>query len=64
VVDNVDPLGRRRLRVQVPDVTAAPTWAEACVPAGSRAKPAIDSGVWVQFENGDARYPVWVGIRP
>jgi uncharacterized protein involved in type VI secretion and phage assembly len=73
VMNNVDPLMRGRLLVIVPDVLG-PTpssWAEACVPLagptgppmGSYFVPPIGAGVWVEFEQGDPSYPIWVGCR-
>jgi uncharacterized protein involved in type VI secretion and phage assembly len=68
VTDNQDPERRGRIRVQVPDVLAdlPSAWALPCVPytdlgAGSAAVPPIGTGVWVEFEQGDADLPVWVG---
>jgi hypothetical protein len=68
VINNIDPLGLGRLLVMVPDVSALiPTsWAMPCVPIGGLqtgfyAPPLIGSGVWVEFEQGDPDYPVWVG---
>ena len=68
VLNNVDPMQMGRLLVQVPDVSNVlpSTWAMPCVPfagimSGMYAVPAIGSGVWVEFEQGDPDYPVWVG---
>lgn len=68
VVNNVDPMQMGRLLVQVPDVAGFnPTiWAMPCVPfAGTQngmvALPIMRSGVWVEFEQGDPEYPIWVG---
>ena len=68
VLNNVDPMQMGRLMVQVPDVNSlAPgTWALPCVPIagiqnGMFALPIIGSGVWVEFEQGDPDYPIWVG---
>ena len=68
VLDNVDPMQMARLMVQVPDVSNVlpSTWAMPCVPfagiqAGFFAVPAIGSGVWIEFEQGDPDYPIWVG---
>lgn len=68
VLNNVDPMMQGRLQVQVPDVAGLvpASWAMPCVPVagvqtGFLALPAIGSGVWVEFEHGDADYPVWVG---
>ncbi|MEM5317152.1 phage baseplate assembly protein V [Paraburkholderia sp. JHI869] len=73
VLDNLDPLMRGRLLLQVPDVSdLTPTsWAEPCVPLagptgppmGVYMVPPIGAGVWVEFEQGDPSKPVWVGCR-
>lgn len=73
VVSNVDPERRGRLLVQVPDVGGLVplSWAEACVPLAGPTGPAmgvymvppIGAGVWVEFEQGDPSYPIWVGCR-
>lgn len=73
VMNNVDPLMRGRLLVTVPDVLGLTpsSWAEACVPLagptgppmGSYFVPPIGAGVWVEFEQGDPSYPIWVGCR-
>lgn len=73
VVNNVDPEQRGRLIVSVPDVlTLVPsTWAEPCTPLagptgppmGVYLVPPIGAGVWVEFEQGDPDYPIWVGCR-
>lgn len=68
VLNNVDPLQEGRIQVTVPDVSAvAPTsWAMPCMPLagiqnGFFTVPMIGSGVWVEFEQGDPDYPIWVG---
>ena len=68
VLNNIDPMQIGRLQVQVPDVTglAPATWAMPCAPvagiqSGMFALPAIGSGVWVEFEQGNVDYPIWVG---
>jgi uncharacterized protein involved in type VI secretion and phage assembly len=68
VLNNIDPMQLNRLLVQVPDVTGLPpaTWAMPCVPvagfqAGIFALPTVQSGVWVEFEQGNPDYPIWVG---
>jgi uncharacterized protein involved in type VI secretion and phage assembly len=68
VLNNVDPLQQGRLFVQVPDVAglAPATWAMPCAPVagvqnGMFALPIIGSGVWVEFEQGNPEYPIWVG---
>ena len=68
VLNNVDPMQMGRLQVQVPDVTGLvpASWAMPCAPVagiqqGMFALPAIGSGVWVEFEQGNLDYPIWVG---
>ena len=68
VVNNIDPMQLNRLQVQVPDVAGLipATWAMPCVPVagiqnGMVALPIIGSGVWIEFEQGDPDYPIWVG---
>src|SRR5680860_376310 len=73
VVNNIDPELRGRLILMVPDVLGLvpSTWAEACTPLagptgppmGVYMVPPIGAGVWVEFEHGDADYPIWVGCR-
>jgi uncharacterized protein involved in type VI secretion and phage assembly len=68
VINNLDPLQIGRIQVLVPDVsTIMPSgWAMPCVPVagmqtGMYAIPPIGAGVWVEFEQGDPDYPIWVG---
>lgn len=68
VVNNEDPLGIGRLQAIVPDVSniMLSSWAMPCVPmagiqTGFLAVPPIGSGVWMEFEQGDPDYPIWVG---
>jgi Type VI secretion system/phage-baseplate injector OB domain len=60
-----DPLGQRRLQIELPDVPGAEAvWALPCIPPGSRAKPVTGATVWVMVENSDLSVPVWIGVRP
>ena len=68
VVDNADPRRIARLRAEVPDVLGREwsTWALPCLPfTGDRfghfSMPAVGSGVWIEFEQGDPSHPVWSG---
>ncbi len=65
VLDNTDPLGRRRLLVRVPELSGDETvWAEACLPVpGTPGVPAVGDGVWVAAESCDPSRPVWLGRR-
>jgi uncharacterized protein involved in type VI secretion and phage assembly len=68
VINNIDPMQIGRIQVIAPDVSnVIPTsWAMPCVPVagiqmGLYTVPPIGSGVWVEFEQGDPDYPIWVG---
>jgi len=68
VVNNIDPLQIGRIQVTVPDVSglSLSSWAMPCVPIagkqmGTFVVPQIGAGVWVEFEQGDPDYPIWVG---
>ncbi|MGH6846872.1 MAG: phage baseplate assembly protein V [Methylocella sp.] len=73
VINNIDPLLKGRLLVEVPDVVGPvpSSWAEPCVPLagptglpmGVYMVPPIGAGVWVEFERGDPSKPIWVGCR-
>lgn len=70
VVNNRDPkrLGRLTLRIPSvlgPQVTSG--WAMPCLPYGGQKNqgfwciPEVGAGVWVEFEEGDLEFPIWVG---
>jgi uncharacterized protein involved in type VI secretion and phage assembly len=70
VVDNRDPEQLGRLRLRVPSVLGRDVvtgWALPCAPYGGDAGqgllfvPEIGAGVWVEFEEGDLEFPIWVG---
>jgi hypothetical protein len=68
VIDNRDPEGRGRLRVQADEIrgSAVVEWALPAVPyAGSGvglfAMPPVGANVWLEYEAGDLRYPIWSG---
>src|SRR5262245_47966845 len=68
VINNVDPEQRGRIQAIVPDVNSVipGTWAMPCVPVGGIQMgfftvPPIGSAVWMEFEGGDADYPIWSG---
>ena len=71
VINNIDPMQMGRLMVQVPDISGLipSTWAMPCFPVtgkqmGVWVVPLIGSGVWVEFEQGNPDYPIWVGCFP
>jgi uncharacterized protein involved in type VI secretion and phage assembly len=70
VVDNADPENLGRLKIKVPSVLGNEVvtgWATPCLPYGGAENqgflfiPEIDAGVWVEFEEGDLEFPIWVG---
>lgn len=69
VSNNKDPEGRLRIRIRVPELLGdfETDWALPCIPFGGMAQagtvniPAIGANVWVEFEGGDIRYPIYVG---
>lgn len=73
VTNNIDPENRGRLQLLIPDVLnfIPSTWAEPCVPLagptgppmGVYMVPPVGAGVWVEFEQGNVKYPIWVGCR-
>jgi uncharacterized protein involved in type VI secretion and phage assembly len=68
VLQNLDPMQLGRIQVMVPDVSGLlpSSWAMPCFPLtgkqmGAYWVPQIGSGVWVEFEQGNPDYPIWVG---
>ena len=70
VVSNDDPLSLGRLTLRVPSVLGPDVitgWAMPCAPFGGfenggfLAVPKRDDGVWVEFEEGDIEFPIWIG---
>lgn len=68
VIDNKDPNGLGRIKVQVPSVLGPVTdsWAMPAVPyagtgVGWFAVPPVGANVWVEFEGGDHTLPIWTG---
>lgn len=68
VLNNIDPMQIGRILVTVPDVQSLipSSWAMPCVPIagkqmGTFLVPQIGAGVWVEFEQGNPDYPIWVG---
>jgi uncharacterized protein involved in type VI secretion and phage assembly len=67
-INNIDPMMLGRIQVMVPDVSEViPTsWATPCFPVtgiqnGVFTVPSIGAGVWIEFEQGNPDYPIWVG---
>lgn len=70
VVDNADPQDLGRLKVRVPSVLGNDVvtgWATPCLPYGGADNqgflfvPEVGGGVWIEFEEGDLEFPIWVG---
>jgi uncharacterized protein involved in type VI secretion and phage assembly len=68
VVNNIDPMQIGRIQAIVPAVSNVmlSSWAMPCAPVagiqtGTFAVPIPGSGVWIEFEQGDPDYPIWVG---
>jgi hypothetical protein len=70
VVNNMDPKQLGRLTLQIPSVLGREVvtgWAMPCVPYGGQKNqgflcvPEVGAGVWVEFEEGDLEFPIWVG---
>jgi uncharacterized protein involved in type VI secretion and phage assembly len=67
-VTNVDAENKGRIKVKVPDVsgTEPSGWAMPCAPvtgpkSGAFVLPPVGAGVWIEFEQGDPDYPIWMG---
>src|SRR5262245_54787752 len=68
VTDNQDPLMQGRIKANVPDVYGDQDsgWAMPCMPfsgngMGFFGLPSVGAGVWIEFEQGDPEYPIYVG---
>jgi Type VI secretion system/phage-baseplate injector OB domain len=68
VTDNGDPLMQGRIRAKVPSVFGSEEsgWALPCTPYAGKGVgfffiPPVDANVWIEFENGNPDYPIWVG---
>ena len=70
VVADADPLNEGRVQVEVPDVTGVnvANWALPVLHEPYTAKslkpPQIGQGVWIEYEQGNVDYPVWLGVVP
>ena len=68
VTDNRDPLMLGRIRANVPAVLDCQEtgWALPCVPYAGKGVgfffvPPVGANVWLEFEEGNADYPIWTG---
>jgi len=68
VINNIDPEQRGRIMAFVPDVLGIipSSWALPCAPIAGKQEgvfmvPQIGAKVWIEFEQGDPDYPIWVG---
>lgn len=64
VVSVDDPDRRGWLTVKVPAVFGSDLEVRArpCFPYGHHFVPPVGAHVWVEFEAGDPRYPLWLGV--
>ena len=67
IANTADPSGKKRVQLRVPKLfgDTLTNWAPPSAPhapntAPSITVPAAGTLVWVQFENGDPDYPVWI----
>ena len=70
VVSNRDPKRLGRLTLRIPSVLGPEVitgWAMPCLPYGGQKNqgflciPEPGASVWVEFEEGDLEFPIWVG---
>lgn len=68
VILNIDPMQKGRIQAMVPTVSQylPTTWVNPCVPfaglgVGTFFVPPINANVWIEFEEGNPRYPIWTG---
>jgi uncharacterized protein involved in type VI secretion and phage assembly len=70
VVNNMDPKRLGRVTLRIPSVLGSEVvtgWAMPCAPYGGEKNqgffciPDVGAGVWVEFEEGDLEFPIWVG---
>jgi hypothetical protein len=66
VEDVNDPQKVGRIRVSIPAIFASSSpeswvWARPCLPYGLFFMPNVKDQVWLAFENGNPRNPVWLG---
>lgn len=63
VADDPQPDAMGRIRVTVPGVLGDGVILRArpCMPYGHFYLPPPKAHIWVEFEGGDTRYPIWVG---
>ena len=62
-IDNADPDGDYKIKLQVPQVLGSSVtgWAQPCIPPGTTHIPTIGQVIWVMFIAGDPNFPVWIG---
>jgi hypothetical protein len=61
-IDDQDQLGNIWVIVPTMFGETNPVKARPCLPFGHFYVPAEQARVWIEFEGGDPRYPLWVGI--
>lgn len=68
VTNNNDPEKLGWIKARVPNVLGrrATNWAMPCVPyagdgVGLLLLPPVNASVWVEFEQGNPKFPIWIG---
>lgn len=66
VTDVNDPEKRGRIKTKLVVDKDMPelAWNEPCFVPGTFLLPAKGDTVWIEFEEGDVDFPIWVGILP
>jgi hypothetical protein len=65
VVSNIDPMDANRVMVKVEDVLGSDgcIWADpSYATPGMNVVPMVNSGVWIQFQDGDIDRAMWTGF--
>jgi hypothetical protein len=60
VIDNKDPLDKKRLKLQIPQIFLTEITGWSWPGSSVFFIPVIGSTVWAMFEGGDPSFPVWL----
>lgn len=66
VKDISDPLNMGRIKVICPSIydESLSPWCLPCFPSKFFSLPKLNDFVWIEFEEGNSQYPIWVGHCP